>query len=99
MNASRPHLIGTVSWLALALPFIAYGLCAWSLAHPWHDSGAFTSVVLTRRYAFLASVIVAALVLCTDAGFKEWRHTWKPVAGLAFTGLLYILAARFTAIF
>jgi hypothetical protein len=99
MNTSRPHFIGTVSWLALALPFIAYGLCAWSLAHPWHDSGAFASVDLTRRYAFLASVVVAAVVLLTDAGFREWRQTWKPLAALALTGLLYALADRFTAIF
>jgi hypothetical protein len=99
MNPSKPHLIGTVSWLALALPFYAYGLCAWSIAHPWHDSGAFTSFVLTRRYAFLGCVIIAALVLCTHAGPKEWRQTWKPLVSLALAGLLYFLAARFTPIF
>jgi hypothetical protein len=99
MNTSRLRLIGTVSWLALALPFVAYGLCAWSFSHPWHESGAFASVVLTRRYAFLTSVIVAVCVLLTDTGLKEWRQTWKPVAALAFSGVLYALAARFTWIF
>jgi len=91
--------MGTVSWLALALPFVAYGLCAWSSSHPWRDSGAFASAVVTRRYAFLASVVVAACVLLTDAGLKEWRQTWKPLAALAFSGALYALAARFTWIF
>ena len=99
MNTSRSHLIGTASWLALALPFVTYGLCAWSFVHPWHGSGAFTSVVLTRRYGFLATLVIASLVLFTDAGLKAWRHTWKPVTGLALTGLLYVLAARFTALF
>ena len=35
----------------------------------------------------------------TDTGLKEWRQTWKPVAALAFSGVLYALAARFTWIF
>ena len=99
MNTSRAHLLGTVSWLALALPFIAYGLCAWSFSHPWHDSGAYASTALTRRYAFFSSGILAAVVLLVDTGLKEWRQIWKPLAALAFSGLLYALAARFTSIF
>jgi len=99
MNTSRLDLSPSLSWLTVALPFIAYGMCAWSFSHPWSDSGPYLSVVLMRRYAFLASFLIAGGVLCADLGFKKRRQIWKPLAGLALTGLFYALAARFEHVF
>jgi quinol-cytochrome oxidoreductase complex cytochrome b subunit len=96
MSTSRTAVLRTFSWVTLALPFLAYGVCALALLFPWADSGPYTSAVLARRYAFLVSASIAACVLLTDAGFKTWREALKPLASLVLCALLYTLAARFT---
>ena len=94
-NISGFGFLGLLSWFSLAAPFIAYGLCAQAFSHPWSHLGTWASVVLTRRYTFLASSIIGVFVLFADVGFKQWRLIWKPLAGLALTYLHYVWAARF----
>ena len=83
------------------MPLIAYGLCSEvSTGHLFFSQPPYgRNVVLLRRYAFLASAIIAALVFPGDAGFKRRGLIWLPFVSMALTYWFYVEAAVFTGFF
>src|ERR1017187_622426 len=99
MSTSHIKFLKWSSWASLVVPLIAYVLCKQAFTHHWFSHGTWRDVVLVRRYAFLVSSIIGSLVLLRDAGSKQWRLFWLPLASLILTYLLYIETAEFTLYF
>jgi hypothetical protein len=92
-SASRAtRWVGWLSWFSLAVPFVAYLLCV--AASRWPYGMPVSNVLLIRRYGFLISGMVGALVLVALALMKRPRLAWMPIAGLALSGLLYAWTER-----
>jgi hypothetical protein len=93
-------------WLSLTAPFIAVLLCydaryvdtgwlslGWWF---WPDTYVFREVILTWRYAFLASGLIGLLALAASLIVKEKRLVWIALSGLALTALFAKLTVPWT---